>query len=457
VIDPHVEIRLAPVHLPSLPAFDATFGEDPYFHPALVSACPPDLFSAGPAVSPPTDYGTSARILIEYFRCREEDLALPQQFPERVLHRPAGACHWFVPGFSNPYYGGVMTILRFADFLKRRWGSEQRFFLLGETNPAELARTLGTVFPSLAGSQVTSLDDEGGISRVPPSDFSFATLWTTAYELLRVRNTGVKAYFIQDYEPLFYPAGSTSAQVELTYRFGFLGIANTEPLKELVEREHGGRAVPFVPQVDPVTFCGSLRRASDGPRRVVFYGRPGHPRNGFELAMATMKELKRRCGDRVEIYSAGAEWRPEDFDLGGVVENLGLLTYEETADLYRWCHVGFVLMMTRHPSYLPMEMMACGALLVTNDNPTNRWLLKDGRNCLLAPPAADALAARLESVVNNYEVHDGIRAQAMRMVREGFSDWDGQFSRVASFLEDFVCSPATLHGQGGFTASPPAL
>jgi hypothetical protein len=44
------------------------------------------------------------------------------------------------------------------------------------------------------------------------------------------------------------------------------------------------------------------------------------------------------------------------------VENLGLLDYRQTADLYRTCHAGAVLMLTRHPSYIPLELMASGAL-----------------------------------------------------------------------------------------------
>ena len=66
--------------------------------------------------------------------------------------------------------------------------------------------------------------------------------------------------------------------------------------------------------------------------------------------------------------TAGAEWSPRQFGLEGIVHNLGLLPYAATGALYRSCTAGVALMMTCHPSYLPFELMACGALVVTNSN-----------------------------------------------------------------------------------------
>ena len=44
---------------------------------------------------------------------------------------------------------------------------------------------------------------------------------------MKNRNTKRKFYFVQDYEPLFYPASSRSALAEATYRFGMPAIVNT--------------------------------------------------------------------------------------------------------------------------------------------------------------------------------------------------------------------------------------
>ena len=60
-------------------------------------------------------------------------------------------------------------------------------------------------------------------------------------------------------------------------------------------------------------------------------------------------------------------------------------------------------MMTSHPSYLPMELMACGAVVVTNRNPRTAWLLRDGENALLAETTPSAVAARVVDALRGDE------------------------------------------------------
>ncbi len=465
VVDPHARIALQPGPLPPVPAFHDSLRDDPYFHPAFASAVPLTMRAGDPetifgpppvrrmpkltlprlawparagggAAAAPGSYAADAMALAGINTCTLADLRAPQQHPERVGRGVgAGWCNWYLPPFDNPYYGGVMTILRYAEYLKREQGINQRFLICGGCDAAALAEKITAAFPALAGSTVRPLDSAEAIQTIPAADYSVATLWTTAYVLQKVRNTGLKFYFIQDWEPLFYPAGSTSAQAELTYDFGFYGIANTRTLRRLYEEEHGGLATHFAPQIDPAVFHGSPLRSGAGPKRLFFYGRPGHPRNGFELAAVALRELKERLGDRVQILCAGSPWDPRKYGLDGVIESLGLLRYEETAELYRSCHVGFVMMMTRHPSYLPFEFMGCGGLLVSNDNRANHWLLEDGRNCLLAPPSGPAIAERLAYAVEHFDELLPVRRAGWEVIRRRHSDWDAAFAGVWDFMD----------------------
>lgn len=43
---------------------------------------------------------------------------------------------------------------------------------------------------------------------------------------------------------------------------------------------------------------------------------------------------------------------------------------------------GPALTVSRHPSYLPLELMACGAAVVAFDSQDFSWLLRSGENCL---------------------------------------------------------------------------
>jgi glycosyltransferase involved in cell wall biosynthesis len=378
-------------------------------------------------------YTKDALQLADVIDCRLEDLAVPQQHPERVGRNPAEwTANWYLPPFESPYYGGVMTILRFAAHMREQ-GVRQRILLCGHADTKKVGGQIVEAFPALADAEVSALDSVEAIANIPPADISFATLWTTAYVLLRVQNTGLKFYFMQDYEPLFYPAGSTYAQAELTYRFGFHGIANTQSIRDIYVGDYGGAAHAIAPCVDPSIF-NSATQARTEPLRLFYYARPGTPRNGFELAACALRRLKARMASAVVIDCAGADWNPDAYGLRGVINSLGMLPYHETANLYRRCHVGLVMMMTKHPSYLPFELMACGALVVSNQNDANRWLLRHGENCLLAPASATAMAETLEDSLLQWHQYAPLRERAQAMVAASHSDWPRELKAAFGFV-----------------------
>ena len=342
---------------------------------------------------------------------------------------------WFLPEFDHAYYGGIYTLLRFADGFKRKHGVSHHFAILGNKDEAEIAAKIGAAFPGLAGEPVSCFNLYEHMADLPETDVAVATLWGTAYFALRYNNTKRKFYFMQDYEPLFYPAGSIFGQVEATYRFGFYGIANTPTIQQIYQEQYGGQAQYFLPCVDTEIFHpGDV--VPQEPLTVFFYGRPGHPRNGFELGAQALRLLKKRMGSRLQVLAAGDRWEPKDFGLKGVVENLGLLSYQETADLYRRCHAGLVMMFTRHPSYLPFELMASGSLVVTNYNPATTWLLEDRQNCRLSQISATSFAETLEEALTKEAERRRISANAVRQIHGAFSDWEGQIEKIYRYMRD---------------------
>jgi SAM-dependent methyltransferase len=393
--------------------------------------------------------------LAQAIDCNHEQLRQPQQHPERVAANVTDRiCNWYLPPFDNPFYGGVMTILRVADYLLRCHGIKQRILICGASRKSDVEANLIRAFPALAQAEVIVLDSVDAINNIPPSDYSVATLWTTAYVLLGVQNTGYKFYMIQDFEPAFYPAGSTYAQAELTYRFGFYGIANTQSIKQIYEENYGGCAVVLRPSIDKSVFFPSGDKRPSHPKRLFYYARPGTPRNGFELAAAALRGLKQKHGDEIDIVCAGAGWNPVDYGLNGVIRSAGLLPYAATGDLYRSCHVGFVMMMTKHPSYLPFELMACGAIVVTNFNEANTWLLKDGENCLLSPPSATCLTETLSFGLDHYDALGAIRQRAADHVLNDTGDWDSSLGDVAKFMFEPPIASNSQRAGNSFFAKP---
>ena len=355
--------------------------------------------------------------------------------PPFALSPGRASCNWYLQEVGAVTVGGLMTAFRIADQLKASKGVHQRFLVCGQADLAPIATKVLAAFPGLRGSEFIALDSAEALAAIPPADIGVATLWTTAYVLARVTNCARKMYLIQDFEPLFYPAGSTSAQAELTYRFGFEAICNTEPLRLLYRERYAAEAVAFTPQLDRQVFHPGPGERRWPRARVFFYARPENPRNAFELSAVALKRLKHRLGSSVEILCAGAEFDLGRHGLDGVVEPLGWLPYEQTGELYRTCHVGLSSMLTPHPSYLPFELMACGALVVALRNPANAWLLEDEVTCLCADATASSLEARLFRAVTAWDDLAAVRVNAARTVsRLAGRGWSAELAEVVSFM-----------------------
>ncbi len=371
------------------------------------------------------------------FQVSAEDLAANAQ----LLKAYAGeieirSIQWFVPGFYLVWGGGVNTLLRFADHVARRHGVENRFCVFDNDDPAVAQRVrsrIAEAFPALAGSPVT-----GPSAPLAPSDAAVATAWESAWRLVRFRDARAKFVFVQDWEPDFYPAGSASAMLTEAARVGIPGIVNTEALAS-VWRSHGSPAVSFRPAVDTQRFRPSESRPST-PVRIFFYGRPKTARNAFGLGLATLRRVKEIHGDAVEIVCAGEAWSPGMYGAADVLENLGMLeSLDEVAELYRSCHVGLVFMLSRHPSYQPLEFMASGVATVSNENPHTDWLLRHEETALTAPPIPALIAAQIGRLVADPELRERLAAAGRE--EAGAANWDEEFERVWLTITGKVAGP----------------
>jgi glycosyltransferase involved in cell wall biosynthesis len=347
-----------------------------------------------------------------------------------------GSIQWFLPFFAHAGFAGVYTILRFADYFAREHGVDNRFCVYDAPRRGtdrEIARKIGAAFPALAGCEVTqwqrSRTSGEPFAHLRDADIAIATFWTSAYPVLKFNRCRAKFFFVQDFEPAFYPAGSGWVLAEETWHFGFPGIVNTPGLAE-VYRDYGNPAVSFVPAVDTTRYHPPERRPSEegGPVKIFFYGRPKQPRNAFGIGLSALASVRERFGTGVEIVSAGADWHPGAYGQLGAVENLGVLGLEAVADLYRSCDIGLAFMLTKHPSYQPLEFMASGMVTVTNANPATEWLLRHEENALVAPPAPSLIADQIARAVQDPALRSRIADTALADVRA--TRWDDQFQRV---------------------------
>ena len=348
--------------------------------------------------------------------------------------------NWFFPDIDSPFYGGINTALRMAEHLSVTTASQHRFVLMANPNEAFFRSALLAAFPVLVDSPVTFFDGptDPDLDRVPYADVSIATLWVTAYSVARFQNTRRKFYLIQDFEPQFYPAGTNYALTEEGYRLGLYGLCNTERLLDIyrarLRRRRRGVHARRRPERVPRPGRRPLRH--DGPTTVFVYARPGHWRNCWEMASLALAEVKQRIRRRRPHRHrrlVGPPRRPRQRHRAPRPARLP----SDTGELYRRCDVGVALTVSAHPSYLPLELMACGVPVVAFDNPAGNWILHHEENSLRCRRTVDGLAGALERLVVDGDLRERLGAGAEATIAERFSDWNKAFAGVY----DILCDP----------------
>ncbi|HVI68876.1 MAG TPA: glycosyltransferase, partial [Magnetospirillaceae bacterium] len=193
--------------------------------------------------------------------------------------------------------------------------------------------------------------------------------------------------------------GSVSALVELTYRLGFYGIANTQGLLDMYKHRFGGRGVLLKSVVDMQKWHPRDDRdyTPQKPYKVFFYARPNMPRNAFELGIAGLLKLKEQLGADVQIMTAGANWDDEALGVRGQIINLQQIPYDEVPAYYRTIDAGLMFMFSGHPGVTASELMASGCPVVVNEYDDSTWheLYQDGKTCLVTLPTASEIARNL--------------------------------------------------------------
>jgi glycosyltransferase involved in cell wall biosynthesis len=228
------------------------------------------------------------------------------------------------------------------------------------------------------------------------------------------------------------------AMAEATYRMGFKGIVNTPGLAEYVRQQHDMDCREFFPCVNEKIYNINeedlQKKLGKKTLDIFIYGRPNHDRNAFELALLTLTKLKEKYKDKINIISAGEDWREEDFGVKGVIRNLGRLeSLNAVADLYRKCDIGLVFMFTKHPSYQPFEFMACGCATVTNFNGANTWFLKDGENAMVSEPEPSCLVDKISKLIEDKGLRGKIVKNGLKEIKK--HNWDEECEKIFEYIQ----------------------
>ncbi len=309
------------------------------------------------------------------------ELSLPDRRPRRGTPLNIG---WIVvpPARGS---GGHTTLFRMIEGLET--AGHRCTILIHDRHRGDLREQEQVIrewWPRIRASVSSAADAIVGF------DACVASSWETAH-VLACRATAPmrRLYFVQDYEPYFYPRGGVYATAEDTYRFGFRNIALGQMVAGALNREVGVDAdvTQFGCDTDVYRPLPNLRRTG-----VVLYSRPDTPRRGFWLACAALARFH-AMHPEVPIHLYGARVAGLPFP----ATSHGRLTPMELNELYNRCIAGIALSFT-NISLVAAEMLAAGTIPVVNDSSDARADLRSSY-VEWAHPTPTALATALSRAV----------------------------------------------------------
>jgi glycosyltransferase involved in cell wall biosynthesis len=257
----------------------------------------------------------------------------------------------------------------------------------------------------------------------------------------------IYGYFIQDFEPYFYPPFSADykAAWKSYGRFpGLVHLATTAWVRAEVQRQVKVECKLVGPPFDVNLFRPRPRAVEwpQRPLRIAAMIRPGTPRRGPHFTMDVMRRIDRTYGKRVEIRLFGTEADRPDFlalprdfrfSLAGTLYRNQMVSFINEMDIFADLSMYQALGLTS------LEAMACGVACVVPLTGGASSFARDGANCLVADTSSeescvDALRRLIED--------DALRA---RLQKQGIFDAcefyiEGPALRIA----------AGLFGDGGY-------
>lgn len=304
-------------------------------------------------------------------------------------------------------FGGVGTALIMGTLLANRLGADLRIITRTEPPVPDNVDHVLSVYGIKLQLEMQFCFAPAGQTRqsidlLPDETLLTTSWWTTAATLAAVPAERI-VYLLQEDERMFYPFGDDHLRCEQVLRNGQIRtVLNTRLLRDHFAadgfdnlRDH---ALHFEPAFPAQVFRPQPKPAGARPR-FVFYARPNNPRNLFCLGLEVIDDAVTQgildpavwdivfVGKDIPDVLLGGEHAPQRR------ENLGWRDY---AELIGGADLGLSLMYTPHPSYPPLDLVASGAVVVTNRHGIKQDLSRYSDNAICCDAHRAALLEGLK-------------------------------------------------------------
>ncbi len=376
------------------------------------------ISTAGPQINIPDFYG---------FVSDDTPIPLIPAQKEAALKGKTILMNWVIPEMGVGS-GGHMNIFRFISLLEDR-GIHNRIYVSNATKMLtdEALRDFLKAHYNITNENVEAFCSTKSMTF---AHGTVATGWQTAYFVRRYQNTISKFYFVQDFEPLFYPMGSEYMMAENTYHFGFRGITAGDWLKKKLHDEYNMHTDSFLFSYDRAIYKPGKKR--DHTKRLFLYVRPVTPRRCFEMALLGLCKLYEKMPE-IEVVMAG--WDVSNYYIPFIHLNAGNLTLQELPDLYAQCDICIVMSST-NLSLLPVEVMACNSVVACTTGANNDWMVNES-NAVMIPIEPIEMANVLYDALNDPERLKTLRENGLKFAQE-YTSWETEADKVYRYITEGI-------------------
>lgn len=267
--------------------------------------------------------------------------------------------------------GGAHSVVQEALGM-RRFGVEVDIAVTRDNGGAFRA-----TYPDLQNGGVKVLlysDDEELAKLVAPYDLTIATTALSASKLAKMAKakgdkwTNKIAYYIQDYEPLFFKPGTpswTEARASYDDLPEGLFFAKTDWLCRIVAANHNRTVTRVKASLDRALYYPFLGRTSRDVITIAAMIRPQTPRRAPRRTVRIFERLAHEFGKQVHLISFGCD--RGDIDRYGLrlpasVEHVGVLSRTQVASVLRDSDLFLDLSDYQAFGRTGLEAMACGCV-----------------------------------------------------------------------------------------------
>jgi O-antigen biosynthesis protein len=350
--------------------------------------------------------------------------------------------HWVIPNFSIGA-GGHMTIFRAISYLEGQ-GHKCTIWIhsMREANEISIPSLDHTIrinryFINLKARAFLLGGDPSALDAIS-GDMVIATDRMSVFPVLSMANFLARGYFVQDYEPSFFPAGSEYIFSEMTYNAQnnlYCMCASNWLLKIMRERYSSDKCMAFPLAVDHniYTPCNPNNKVYG---QIAFYVRRSTPRRLFSIGLLALHELV-GFGVNFSVVVFGEEETPP-LGLPVHITYKGILSPTELKELYSESYIGLVLSATNY-SLIPNEMIAVGLPVVDIDGDHTRISYTENTG-ILSDPHPKSIAFQIKRLLEDRVYWSNRLEEGKRSVAKLV--WGESFHSINRFIADACCMSA---------------